>query len=230
MQLRVYVIHLLIAATLGLRPAWAEKAAHESSGGSAAHPAAASQVKGKAAPGKGKADAPAAHNKPGAGVQSAPSAKEATTPEIDTRLPDNKIRRGPLLPERKTFAITPPAITPPRAHALHPTNPLDHPLRNAIGAPVPMHLPIQGKAPEPSHSQSPVSPVLGHPIAPALAANHPVAVNTPHQTAAPAHVPAAPNPAILSGTGMARPGTGPATIGGPAKKVTGINGSSFRPR
>ena len=221
--MRVYVTLLLIAAALGLRPAWAEQAAHEGSGGSAAHPAAASQAKGKAAPGKGKADAPAAHSEPNAGVKSAPSEKEATTPEIDTRLPDSKIRRGPLLPEKKTIAIT-----PPRAHELHPTSPLDHTLRNAIGAPVPM--PIQGKAPEPPHSQSPVSPVLGHPVAPALAANHPVIINTPHQNAAPAHVPPAPNPAILSGTGMARPGTGPATIGGPAKKVTGINGSSFRPR
>ena len=228
--MRVYVILLLIAAVLGLRPAWAEKAAHESSGGSAAQPAAAPAAKGKAAPGKGKADAPAAHDKPGPGVKSAPSEKEATTPEIDTRVPESKIRSGPLLLEKKTIAVTPPAITPPRIHALHPTNPLDHPLRNAIGAPVPMHLPIQGKTPEPSHSQFPVSPVLGHPVAPALAANHPIVVTTPHQNAAPAHVPPAPNLAILSGTGMARPGTGPATIGGPAKKVTGINGSSFRPR
>ena len=41
----------------------------------------------------------------------------------------------------------------------------------------------------------------------------------------------APNHAVINGTGMARTGSGPGTVGGSAKNPgTGINGSAIRPR
>ena len=41
----------------------------------------------------------------------------------------------------------------------------------------------------------------------------------------------APNHAVINGTGMARTGSGPGTVGGSAKNTgTGINGSAIRSR
>src|SRR4029077_2143952 len=103
--------------------------------------------------------------------------------------------------------------------ALRPTNPVDHTLRNAIGIPSPTHLP--GVAPDYSHSQP---PTLNHPSAPLITTSHPVLAPAPHHIAPPtAHVAPPTNTAIVSGTGMTRPGSGPGTIGGAAKTVTGIN-------
>ncbi len=38
------------------------------------------------------------------------------------------------------------------------------------------------------------------------------------------------NRGVINGTGMVRPGSGPGTVGGPAKAGAGINGSSIRPK
>jgi hypothetical protein len=38
------------------------------------------------------------------------------------------------------------------------------------------------------------------------------------------------NRATINGTGLARPGSGPGIVGGPAKTVAGINGTSIRPK
>jgi hypothetical protein len=224
---RAYVVILLIAAALGMRCAWGESAAHQGNESQAAHPAPTSGATEKAVPAKAKADAPAPHNKPGAEVKSGPPDKAASTPAIDTRIgmPDGKPRKSAVVPDRKTIGIAPPWL---KANALRPTNPVDHSPRNTIGIPSPTHLPGAAKAPNYPHSQP---PALNHPMAPLIVTNHPVIATAPHPIAPPiAHVAPLTNTAVVSGTGMTRPGSGPGTIGGAAKKVTGINGTSIRPK
>ena len=226
--MRAYLIALVIAAAaLGVRTAWAENAAHQGSESTTAHPAAASGTKEKTVPAKAKAGAPAAQNKPGAEVKPGSPEKAASTPEIDTRIgvPEGKVRKSPMAPDKKPLGSTPPWM---KAHELRPAGPVDHPVRNAIGIASPIHPPGGGMAPGQPHSQPPI-PI--HPIAPLTASDHPVVAAAPHNIAVPvAHLPPPPNTAAISGTGVARPGVGPGIIGGAAKKVTGINGTSIRPR
>jgi hypothetical protein len=219
MQLRVYIGVLIVAAALGMRSACAENAPPQPGESTAGHPAASSDAREKAAP-KAKSDAPAPPNKPGAEGKSVPPEKAASTPEIDTRIgvPDSKFHRRPLLPDRRTVGITAPSM---KAHELRPPAPPADSARNAIGIASPTHLPGRGMAPDHSHS-----PTLNFPTPP----SHPVVAAAPHQIAAPvAHVLAA-SGAVVSGTGLVHRGSGPGIIGGPANKVSGINGSSFRPK
>jgi hypothetical protein len=225
--LRTYVVVLVIAAALSLRSAWAESAAHSGGENTTAHPQASSDAKGKTIAPKSRADAPAKQNIPGAEVNSGPPENAARTPQIDTRIgvPDGRARRGPPVPDRRIIGVTPSSVKP---HELRPTSPLDHTARNAIGVSMPTYLPHMGMAPGQATVQP---PAVHHPIVAPITTSHPVIANAPHQTIPPVvHSPPPPNGAVVSGTGMARPGTGPATIGGAAKKVTGINGTTIRPK
>ena len=51
-----------------------------------------------------------------------------------------------------------------------------------------------------------------------------------HQSVSPIATTSTINHASINGTGLARPGSGPGIVGGPAKNIAGINGSSIRPK
>src|SRR5262249_913860 len=102
--------------------------------------------------------------------------------------------------------------------------------RNAIGV-------LEPRASTPNTAASPLRiPAQGPGVAGAIGHAGPNGLRTPVEGAnrlapntAP-YVPAAPGSG-LNGTGITRPGSGMATVGGAAKTgTTGLNGSSFRPK
>jgi hypothetical protein len=76
-------------------------------------------------------------------------------------------------------------------------------------------------------------PALVHHPAAATAgfgANASGGLGRPPSNANPIVKPAALNRGTINGTNLARPGFGPSSVGGPAKQVTGISGTTIRPK
>jgi hypothetical protein len=128
-------------------------------------------------------------------------------------------KKPPLTSEKKTSI---PATPPPRnpVHDVVPRNPAST-ARNAIGARLDEHAKPQAAIP-PSvqgsgHHFDAVNPsTVGAARASQGGANASGAGSPPR------------SPAVITGTGMTRPGSGPGTLGGPAKNTTAINGSNIR--
>jgi hypothetical protein len=100
--------------------------------------------------------------------------------------------------------------------------------RNAIGLPVTNRAgaPPAAQMSGPNSSGVAAGSVVGG-MAAATDVSGPKLV---HQNAGPIATAAVTNRANISGIGLARPGYGPGVIGGPAKVVSGINGTSLRPK
>jgi hypothetical protein len=141
---------------------------------------------------------------------------------IDTRITvqPRTTKKLPLGIEKKTSVPKAPPISAPTLQAIpHGAN---APARNAIGVPLvdharahaPIHGPQEGRPPGALGSFG---------SAAAGMASHPSA-------AAGSTTARAPNPAAITGTGIARPGSGPGTLGGPAKNAAIINGTKLRPK
>jgi hypothetical protein len=172
-------------------------------------------------------DSPGGPSSPGRSVPGlGDGAKDHAAPPaaIDAGLP----------PRRRTdMPLAQPLFRKPHRAAILPRLPLQSPAatvgpaRNAIG--LRLFNPAVGK---PIDAPRPLPPPA---TASALPKNGPIGV-TPsavggavvHPTVAPPSVTG--QVAGINGTGLIRPGTGPATIGGAARNATGINGTSFRPK
>jgi hypothetical protein len=163
--------------------------------------------------------------------------KGAGTPEmrmkdlgpVDTRIAvppqphrTDERRQNPLLHSPTGLRAQPP-------HIQHPGGAIT---RNSIGEVVPSSA--QPGARAPSQGSSPgagAPPVTTHgsagPGNPAAAPGNPAA--TPFHAAPITAAPEAPR-STINGTGVARRGNGPSGIGGQAKPLAGINGSTIRPK
>jgi hypothetical protein len=163
----------------------------------------------------------------GPAVKEAPNrAGKAGTPsgnnEIDTRITVQP--HPPLKPVPKANVTT----TFPRKSlsTVHQSSPRENasPVRNAAGvlmsAPGPAKAPVFMSVPNPAHGS-----VVGS-TGPAAAAGS----STGARQAPSSSIRAAPrtNTGVVTGTGVTRPGVGAGVIGGPAKNVAGINGSTVR--
>ena len=140
---------------------------------------------------------------------------------IDTRITvQPRTTRKPPGNEKMMSVPKTPSIPAPALQAI--PRGANAPARNAIGVPLvdharahaPIHAPQEGRPPG----------VLGSfGSAAAAMALHPGTVSG--STAAPAR-----NPAVITGTGIARPGSGPSTLGGPARNAAIINGTRIQPK
>ena len=214
-------IHLAAVALLGAvtaSPGMAEEKA----------PSKAAPAKEAAPPGKEAAP----------GKETAPSKETATPKEsgasapIDTRigvLPSRALRKPPVAGVKSpTSASVPSSVHP--APLSGPRDTMSGVTRNAIGVPVNSHVGITGPTPGPA-SHGPAA--LGIPKSPSSFAGSPLAgVSSVRPTGGPSPTPGAAlqNHAGITGTGINRPGYGPATIGGAAKNAAAINGTHIRPK
>lgn len=163
---------------------------------------------------------------PGAGVRSTDRAGEkAGEQPIDTRISvvPSLTKRPPPGGEKKTIGAPSPPVSFGRL-------PLDAgAARNAIGARVESNTNPKGtlpgafeQIPRP-HFGSTGTGIIARPPS-----NHPSSSSPTSSPVLPA--PGYSNRAVITGTGMNRPGTGPASLGGPAKNAAAINGTSIRPK
>jgi len=155
-------------------------------------------------------------DKPGRGSPKSP-AKDTGIGEnpIDMRITvqPHTIKVPPLMSEKKSgIAVAPPPHNP--AHAVVPRDPGSSP-RNAIGARLDEHARPQAAIPPSTQGGYPYNP--GNPGIGAVGAARAQGAVSPAR-----------GPAVITGTGMTRIGSGPGTLGGPARNVTGINGSNIR--
>ena len=191
----------------------------------------------KAAP---KEAAPAKEAAPG--KETAPSKETAAPKEsgasapIDTRigvLPSRALRKPPVAGVKSpTSASVPSSVHP--APLSGPRDTMSGVARNAIGVPVNSHVGATGPTPGPA-SHGPAA--LGIPKTPGSFASSPVAgmssvrpSSAPSGGSSPTTGAALQNRAGITGTGINRPGYGPATIGGAAKNAAAINGTHIRPK
>lgn len=187
----------------------------------AAHPASAQHA----------SDNGAARTAPHAQTAAPPveRGKGAAAPSaIDLHQPPGR-RTDPRL--LKELAPKPLVSHPPGPVHRAPPEPITGPPRNAIGVPIgstPAAPSIVARPSPPSGvnatgtlpSRSPMgSPAAAPPPLPVLRPGIPAPV-----------IPAPPHTTGLNGTGITRPGSGPAVIGGGGQATTGINGTSIRPK
>jgi hypothetical protein len=204
------------------------KGAGAASGGGAA---------AKAGPVNPPAQGKAGGNFGGEKAGGASAVKESGTPAmesgtgvnpIDTRITvqPRATKKPPPLPSEKKMSA--PA-TPPPPNPAHQTIPheLSGPGRNAIGARLDDHARMPGGA---SGLQSGPAGTTAKPAAGTSTAPANTAISAHPSTGIMGGSLPAQNRAVLSGTGIARPGSGPATIGGPARNATAINGTTIRPK
>jgi hypothetical protein len=113
-----------------------------------------------------------------------------------------------------------PLGTPRDNHQVWKRSGEERVVRNAIGVPV--------RQPNAGRNSPVVKNAVGLPVRqPNASPNVLGAANKPINT----HLTASINRSMINGTGMGRPGSGTAAIGGPKRKVAGvIDGTSFRPR
>jgi hypothetical protein len=140
---------------------------------------------------------------------------------IDTRigvLPAHPTAKPPLTVEKKPSAagVSPSGIARPSPHEASGVT------RNAIGAPVETRSPLRPAAPGP----------LDHgPAAATGIPKLPVAKPNPAGGNALAHPGSAPQSRSgITGTGINRPGAGPATVGGATRNTSAINGTLIKPK
>jgi hypothetical protein len=106
--------------------------------------------------------------------------------------------------------------------------------RDAVGLPIANRLPSQGANAVVPRQFAPAGQIAAPAAAGSITRN---GVGGPTGAGGPAGLHPAPlatgavvNRATITGTGVTHPGTGPAVLGGPAKTLTGINGTGVRPR
>ena len=130
----------------------------------------------------------------------------------------------------KELAPKPLASHPPGPVHRAPPEPITGPPRNAIGVPIggtPVAPSIVARPSPPSGVNATASVPSRSPMGSPAAAPPPLPVLRP---VVPAPViPAPPRTTGLNGTGISRPGSGPAMISG-GRTTTGINGTSIRPK
>ena len=131
----------------------------------------------------------------------------------------------------KELAPKPLASHPPGPVHRAPPEPITGPPRNAIGVPIggtPVAPSIVARPSPPSGVNATASVPLRSPIGSPVPPPPPLPVLRP---VVPAPVITAPPRTMgLNGTGITRPGSGPAMIGGGHQATTGINGTSIRPK
>lgn len=163
---------------------------------------------------------------------------------IDARItvPSRRTSNNPdKFRDLKTFTLIAPRGAPVRRSTA--SGAVDHSTRNAIGVPIVRHLGIQGRYGEidhavtvPAATPAGVNRSVAHSLvkfddgAERASTERPNTVSPSigrQNTSAPAN-PTAVNRGMIDGTKLVRPGFGPSTIGGPAKTVASINGTTIR--
>jgi hypothetical protein len=176
-----------------------------------------------------------------ASVDGGPKGRGVKTPSGDTSAIDTRIT-APSRHSRNTLGKAPDAkssfriIAPGNIHARPLPASLKPPERNAIGQPAAPRDGIRGRNDD-SHVLPP------HNSAPAVAGTAPGAAGGSTGTKAglerPTIAHSNPSPIVsapvvqrgaITGTGLVRPNSAPLSLGGPAKVVAGINGTSTRPK
>jgi hypothetical protein len=214
-------IHLAAVALLGAVTASPAIAAEKAP----ARPAAPAE---EAAP--GKAAAPA--NGTALSKETAAPKESGASAPIDTRigvLPSRAPRKPPVAGLKSPSATSVPSSVHP-AVLSGPRDTMSGVQRNAIGVPVNSHLGIIGPTPGPAnHGPAAVSiPKSPGSFASTPSSLRPSSIQSGGPT--PTSGAALQNRAGITGTGVNRPGSGPATIGGAAKNAAAINGTHIRPK
>jgi hypothetical protein len=135
-------------------------------------------------------------------------------------------------------STAPSGSPPPASHARRmPAPGVAKPIaRNAIGLPVTRHEGLQERSSEP-HGAPAQSPTHDAPSVAASGAGN--LAKTDGGLERPPIVRPSPSPVVsapvaqrgtINGTGLTRPSSAPSSLGGPAKVVVGINGTSARPK
>jgi hypothetical protein len=139
---------------------------------------------------------------------------------IDTRITVQPRTTRKLPPGNEKMMSVPktPSIPAPALQAI--PRGANAPARNAIGVPLVEHA----RAHAPNHA-----PQEGRQPGALGSFGSAAAAMALHPGAAPGSAPAR-NPAVITGTGIARPGSGPGTLGGPARNAAIINGTRIRPK
>jgi hypothetical protein len=153
-------------------------------------------------------------------VEGSPGAAAGKEAPIDTRITvqPRTTKKSPLGSAKSAIAPLARPMSPPRQTIAPETG---SPSRNAIGIPLDQHANTPGGSAALPHgstarSTSPTSPKSGSAI---HASTNPALAGTRLQ-----------NGAAVTGTGVSRPGSGPGTLGGPAKNVAIISGTNIRPK
>jgi hypothetical protein len=211
-------------------------------GGGTANSAHGSAIEGSAGS-KGSADTAGAKGKAGGKAAGGVSEKAgggskeigSGTNPIDTRItvqPGRAVKKPPPGDEKKTKS---PAA-PPSVNSARPTIPHDMggSARNAIGIPLDHHASAKGASPGPQGHGPPAAAdgiaknaigALGNHYGSAGGADIMCPKSSPAVPASTPH-----NRAVITGTGMSRPGSGPGALGGPAKNAAALNGTNIRPK
>jgi hypothetical protein len=160
---------------------------------------------------------------------------------IDTRItaPSRRAINNPdKLRALKTLTFIAPRGAPVRRSAA--SGAIGHSTRNAIGMPVVRHLDGENDhaVSIPAAAAAGVDRSVAHSLVKFDGGAERVGTERPNpvspgigrqNTNAPAN-PIAANRGMIDGTKLVRPGYGPSTIGGPAKAVASINGTTIRPK
>ena len=159
---------------------------------------------------------PAVAKEPAAGKESGPGAAP-----IDTRigvLPVHPANKPGVGLEKKPSAagVSPPVTGRPAPHEANGG------MRNAIGAPIESRPGISAFVPAPlNHGPAATT---GFPKLPVAKPSPAGGIALPRPGSAPQ------SRSGITGTGINRPGAGPATVGGPARNTSAINGTLIKPK
>ena len=157
------------------------------------------------------------------------SAGDKDSDAIDTRItvqPRRLGRRDAVREGDTKLRLHAPHIFRPRRLSAHEDS--SRVTRDAIGLPVARHDGM-----EQGSGQRHDLPALVHnpaAVTTGFDANAGGSLGRPLSNANPIVRPAALNRGTINGTNLARPGFGPSSVGGPAKQVTGISGTTIRPK
>jgi hypothetical protein len=194
----------------------APRASFAEESGSAAHDGAGS----KAAAEHSGSGSPSGENTAGGAGKSGPENKDSD--RIDTRITvqphGSAVRRDDAQELKAKARSSARGNLPP--HRLSAPDPSGGVARNAIGMPVAPHEDPKRRDGEPSGLR-PAAPL------PAAAAGRPPILKP---NAGSIVSPSASSRGAINGTSVIRPGHAPSGVGGPAKTVAGINGTTIRPR
>jgi hypothetical protein len=188
-------------------------------------------------PAPAKETSPAKESAPAKETAPAKESGSAAAP-IDTRIGVLPVlKKSPGAVEKKaTGPAGPSSVNSARQGSPHDVTGVT---RNAIGVPVDARVTAKGISPgaqdhAPNAIGMPKNPA-GGPMANQMG-NHmgTVTIARPSFGAAamrgPVSGPIPQNRAVITGTGMNRPGSGPGTVGGAARNTTAINGTVIRPK
>jgi hypothetical protein len=255
LKIGFHILAIVLLGTLATRPGFAEDAAYGAHGDSKAD-APSGEASGSRSPsgvdaggGAARHDAHAPHGDDGRNREGGPPAGNETVKDVNPSAPvgkdagaidtniapsrrlDKKLNK---IGEGRTTIDSIATRNLHRRMLSAPQSP-SHPVRNAIGVPVPAHQGMDRR-----DSLHPGSLAAPH-ISPGGTTVVPGSVGsrfTKTEAGVDRHVPNAnpivsspgPNRGAISGTGLTHHSSGPSQIGGPKASVAGINGTTIRPK